>query len=234
MGSQLSDMSPRQAGRLAGFAYLGLFVLGIFANFFVREGLIEVGDAAATAANISESQALFRWGLVAFLIIFILDVAVAWLLYILFRTISGSISLVAAWFRLVYTVLLGVALVFFFLALKLLSGPDYLTVFNSGELNAQGLLFLDAFNDAWLIGLTAFGIHLIILGYLMLKSDYMPKIIGGLIAVAGSAYIVDTVANSLLSNYAEYETVFLIIVAVPAVIAELAFTIWLLLKAGRE
>lgn len=227
-------MSPRQAGRLAGFAYLGLFVLGIFANFFVRDGLIEAGDAASTAANIAESQALFRWGLVAFLTIFLLDVAVAWLLYILFRTISGSISLVAAWFRLVYTVLLGVALVFFFLALKLLSGPDYLTVFNSGELNAQGLLFLDAFNDAWLIGLTAFGIHLIILGYLMLKSDYMPKIIGGLIAVAGSAYIVDTVANSLLSNYAEYETVFLIIVAVPAVIAELAFTIWLLLKAGRE
>lgn len=48
------------------------------------------------------------------------------------------------------------------------------------------------------------------------------------------AYVFDTVANALLSNYSEYETVSLLIVAVPSAIAELAFAVWLLAKGGVQ
>jgi hypothetical protein len=71
-----------------------------------------------------------------------------------------------------------------------------------------------------------------LIGYLMLASGSAPRIIGILLAVAGAAYVIDTLANALLSNYAEYETVFLVIVAVPSVVGELAFTVWLLRKGG--
>jgi len=234
MKSQLTETSPRTAARIAGFGYLILFVLGIFANFFVRTGLIEPDDAATTFTNIANSEFLFRTGLLSFLIIFLLDVVIAWALYVLFRSISKELSLLTAWFRLVYTVFLGVAVIFFFAVLRLVEGAEYLTAFDTGQLDAHAMLLLDAFNYTWLIGLASFGIHLILIGYLMLKSRVAPRLLGVVLTIAGAAYIVDTVAISLLSNYADYESVFLVIVALPAVVAELGFTIWLLTRGGKQ
>lgn len=228
----LSETSPRTAARIAGIGYLIIFVLAIFANFVVREGLIEPNDAAATFANIADSEFLFRAGVVGFLAVFIVDVVIAWALYVLFKTVSKQLSLLTAWFRLVYTVFLGVALIFFFVVLDLVSGADYLMVFEQGQLDAQVMLLLSAFNYAWLIGLAGFGIHLMLIGYLMLASGSAPRVLGILLAVAGAAYVIDTLANALLSNYAEYETVFLLIVAVPSVVGELAFAVWLLRRGG--
>jgi small-conductance mechanosensitive channel len=128
-----AEISPRQAARIAGYGYLAIFVLAIFANFFVRERLIEPGDAAATASNIMGSEALFRLGLVSFLAVFVLDLVIAWALYVLFRHVSRDVSLLTAWFRLVYTTLLGVALIFLFLVLQLVSGAGYLTAFEAAS-----------------------------------------------------------------------------------------------------
>jgi Domain of unknown function (DUF4386) len=229
-----TEVSPRQAARIAGYGYLAIFVLAIFANFFVRERLVEPGDAAATASNIVGSEALFRLGLVSFLVVFVLDLVIAWALYVLFRPQSRDVSLLTAWFRLVYTALLGVALVFLFLVLQLLSGAGYLTAFEAGQLDAQVTLFLEGFNSAWLIGLLCFGIHLALLGSLVLTSGDIPKVLGVLLILAGAGYVIDTLANALLANYGDYETAFMLIVAVPSVIGELAFTIWLLLRGGKE
>lgn len=234
MTSRISEISPRRAAQVAGIGYLIIFALAIFANFFVRTGLVEPGDATATAANIAGSEGLFRLGLVSFLVVFILDVVIAWALYVLFKRVSRELSLLTAWFRLVYTGFLGVALIFFFLVLQLLSGSDYLTAFTTGQLDGQVMLLLDAFNYAWLVGLACFGIHLILLGYLMVASAYAPRALGILLAVAGTSYVIDTVANALLSNYADYETVFLVVVALPSVVGELAFTVWLLARGGRQ
>jgi hypothetical protein len=229
-----SDTNPRTAARIAGISYVILFALGVFANFFVREGLIVTDDAQATAANIAESEGLFRVGMVSFLIIFFLDVIVAWALYIVFRNANRDLSLLTAWFRLVYTVFLGAALIYFFQALQLLGDAGFLSVIDTARREAQALVALDTFNSAWLIGLAAFGIHLILIGALVIQSRYAPKALGYLLITAGAAYVIDTLAHTLLSNYTEYETLFIIIVAVPGVIAEGWFGLWLLLRAGKD
>jgi hypothetical protein len=229
-----TDTSPRRAAKIAGVSYVLLFVLGIFANFFVREGLIVSGDAQATAANIVESEGLFRLGLVSFLIVFVLDVIVAWALYIVFRNTDRDLSLLAAWFRIVYTVFLGVAAVFFFQALQLLSGSDFLTAFDSEQLKAQALVALDTFNATWLIGLVGFGIHLMFLGSLVIRSGDAPKALGYVLLAAGTGYVIDTTANALLGNYNDYESLFLVIVAVPSIVGEGWLGLWLLLKAGKN
>lgn len=234
MTSRLTDTSPRSAALIAGIGYVVIFLMAFFANFGVREGLVETGDAAATFANIVDSESLFRLGLIAFLVVFVVDVVVAWALYVLFKAVQRDLSLLTAWFRLVYTTMLGVAAVFFFVALQLVSGADYLGAFDQGQLDAQTLLAVDAFNYAWLIGLVCFGFHLMLLGYLLFASGTGPRIIAVLLAIAGVAYVVDTVAHGVLSNYDDYETLFLVIVAVPSVIGELAFTIWLLARGGKE
>ncbi len=232
MTSRIAETSPRSAALIAGVGYLAIFGLAIYANFFVRTGLVEPNDAAATFSNISDSEFLFRTGLVSFLIVFILDVVIAWALYVLFKAASKQLSLLTAWFRLVYTVFLGVALIFFFGVLQLVGGAGYLTAFEPGQLDAQVMLLLEAFNYAWLIGLACFGVHLILIGYLMLASGLAPRVLGVLLAVAGIAYLIDTFAYALLSSYADYEAAFLVIVAVPSVVAELAFTVWLLARGG--
>ncbi len=231
-----ADTNPRTAALIAGAGYVVLFVLGIFANFFVREGLIESGDAQATAANIAESEGLFRLGMVSFLIIFLVDVVVAWALYIVFRRADRDLSLVAAWFRLVYTVFLGAALIYFFQALYYLDlgGADVTAAFETAQREAHALVALETFNSAWLIGLAAFGLHLVVLGGLVLRSGDASKWLGLALIVAGAAYVADTVAHGLLSNYADYETVFVTMVAVPAVIAEGWMGGWLLFRGGKQ
>jgi len=233
MTTRITETTPRQAALVAGVSYLFLFALAIFANFFVRSGLVDPNNAATTVANIVDSELLFRAGLVSFLIIFILDVVVAWALYVLFKTVSRQFSLLSAWFRLVYTVFLGVAVIFLFGVLHLVGGASYLAALEPGQLDAQVMLLLEAFNYAWLIGLASFGLHLMLIGYLMIKSGIGPRVIGILLAVAGAAYVLDTLAYSLLADYAEYEAVFLTMVAAPSVVAEFAFAIWLLARAGK-
>jgi hypothetical protein len=232
-GPTKSDRSPRWYALMAGAGYVVLFVLGIFANFVVREGLIVAGDAAQTAANIGASEGLFRLGLVSFLAIFLVDVVVAWALYVLFKRANESLSLVTAWFRIVYTVFLGVAAIFFFQALQLLDRAEFLTVFSAEQLNAQALVALDTFNSTWLIGLLAFGAHLILLGILVIRSGWATRILGYILIASGLAYMADTVAHSALANYTDYATVFLAIVAVPSIVAEGWFALWLLLKGGK-
>ena len=228
-----SDTNPRTAAIIAGIGYVILFVFAVFANFVVREGLVVTDDAQATATNIAESEGLFRLGMASFLVILLVDVVVAWALYIVLRRADRDVSLVAAWFRLVYTVFLGVALIYFFQALQFLSGSGFLESFDTAQREAQALVALDTFNSAWLIGLAAFGVHLITLGGLILRSGAAPKALGWVLTVAGAAYVIDTVAHSLLGNYTDYETAFIIMVAVPSVIAEGWMGLWLLFRAGK-
>jgi hypothetical protein len=180
--------SIKKTARFAGLVYLLIAIIAILANFFVLESLIVQGDAATTANNIMANELLFRSGIACFMVLVILDVLMAWALYILLKPVNKSFAILAAWFRLVFAAILGVALHNLLSVLQLLSGTDYLTVFETEQLQAQAMLFLNAFNNTWLIGLTVFGLHLFVLGYLVFKSGYIPRIIGILLVVSSLGY----------------------------------------------
>ncbi|MCP5024979.1 MAG: DUF4386 domain-containing protein [Actinomycetia bacterium] len=190
----------------------------------VRMGLVDPDDPLAAVENITESEGLFRLGLISFLI----DVVLAWALYIVFRPAGERRSLLAAWFRLTYTVFLGVAVILLFLALELVTGTTH-----ADPLGTTTALALEGFNYTWPIGLAAFGIHLVMVGRMLTRAPLASPWLGIDLMVAGSAYVVDTLAYVLLSNYAEYENLLLAIVAIPAVVGELALTVWLLGRSGK-
>lgn len=229
-----AETDARTAAVIAGIGYAILFVFAIFANFVVREGLVVTDDAAATAANIADSQGLFRFGIVSFLVIFLVDVIVAWGLHIVFRRAHRDVSLLAAWFRIVYTVFLGAALIYFFQALQFLNGSSFQDAFDAAQREAHALAALDTFNSAWLIGLAAFGAHLIVLGTLIWRTRVAPRALGTVLIAAGTAYVIDTAAHSLLADYGDYETAFILMVAVPSVIAEGWMGLWLMFRAGKK
>lgn len=225
--ASVASMSRKRAALIAGIGYVLLFGLAIFANFFVREGLVATDDAATTATNIAESNTLFRFGLLAFVAIFLIDIVVAWAIHIVFRQTHHDLSLVTAWSRLVYTVFLGVAAIFLFQALAFYDATDI------ADANSHALVGLELFNATWLIGLASFGLHLILLGTLVARSTETPRWLGVAMIAAGIAYIVDTTAYTTLANYADHADTFLVIVAVPSIIAEGWFGLWLLTRARR-
>ena len=233
MKTPAAHLSGRSAAKIAAYGYLAIFGLAIFANFFVLERFIDPDDASATATNIANSQTLLRFAIVAFLVVFLIDIVIAWALYIYFRETNAEVSLLAAWFRITHAMLMGAALVFLFIVAELVSGADYLAALPGAQLDAQVGLYLEGFTTLWLIGLAAFGVHLALLGFLVVKAAGVPKALGALLCVAGTVYVIDTVAHALLIDYADYENAFLVLVAVPSVIGELAFALWLLLKGGK-
>ena len=228
--NRIDTISPRKLARIAGLLYLIIIVSGIFAEFFVRQSLIVPGDAGATASNIMNSQILFRTGIVADLLMIIADIALALVFYILFKPVSNALSLLAAFFRLAQAVVLGINLLNLVFALQLFAGTSYLSAIGPVQLQALGMAFLEVHGIGYTIGLTFFGINLLVLGYLVLKSSYFPRILGALLVVASLGYLIDSFAKVLLPNYAAYQEIFDMVVFAPAIVAELAFCLWLLVK----
>jgi hypothetical protein len=228
-----SEAAPATYARVAGASLLLMAALALFASFFVFESLIVPDDAGETARNILDNEVLFRSGIAAFVGVAVLDVLVAWALYVFLRPVHSHFAILAAWLRLAYAATLAVAIGHYLNVSQLLGDTQASTVFETDQLHAQVMLSVDAFGNGWVIGLVLFGFHLLVLGYIMATSNELSRIIGVLLMVAGVGYLVDSTAQILLPNYADYETVFLLIVAVPGVIGELSFAFWLLLRGAR-
>lgn len=219
-----------KTARTAGLLYLIIFAAGIFGQFMVRSSLIVSGDAAATAENILASEGLFRLGIASDFIMILADVAIGLLFYVLLRPVNQGLALLAAFFRLAQAAVLGINLLNLFFALQFVGGADYLGVFDADQSNALALMFLDGHAIGYRIGLVFFGLSIMVLGYLLVKSGYFPKILGIGLMIAAVGYLTDSFAYTLMPNYDDYEAVFSTVVFTPAVIAELALGLWLLFK----
>jgi hypothetical protein len=216
----------RRAGAIAGVALLLMVASAVLANFIVVEGMITPGDSAATAAEIVAREGTFRLGVVAWLLIAVLDVVIAWALYRVFRPVSSAVSMLAAAFRLVYTAVLIVAVGQLWRALDVLSGDRYLQALPADQINAHALLELSAFQHVYDAGLLLFGVHLALLGYLSLKSGFIPRVIGALLVVSGAGYAFDTVGVVLALDLPFR-------VALYTFLGEFLLALWLLV-AGRH
>jgi hypothetical protein len=202
-------MENRTLSLIAGTSYLIIFFAAIFANFFALESIIQ-----APIETVETNDLIVRIGIIAFLITVVFDVVVAWALKVLYR--NHSLTALSTYFRIMHAAIMGVAIFALPLALKETTQDEI-------------LLHVDTFNYIWLIGLFLFGIHLLLLS----KIAIVPRFISVFLAVAGVMYIVDTVAHFSLSNYSDYASVFLVLVAVPSIFGEMSFALWLLIKGGR-
>jgi len=224
------NASLRNTARIAGVLYLVIIIAGLFAEMAVRSNLIVAGDAAATAENIMTSVGLFRMGFVSDLAMIMADVAIALLFYALLKPVSNVLALMAAFFRLAQAAALGINLLNMFFALQLLGGADYLGTLSADQSNALALMFLDAHAAGYRLALVFFGFSILILGYLLVKSEHFPRLLGYGMFVASFIYVADSAAYFMLTNYADVEAVFDVLLSGPVVIAELSLCVWLLWK----
>ena len=219
--------SPLVYAKVAGLLWLIIAIMGPFAEFFVRQGLIVPGDVAKTAENIVASESLFRAGFASDLVVFVIEVVLAAVLYVLLRPVSRTLALVMSFARLAMTTILGLNLLNMFTALQLLTGPEYATAFEKGQLQAMAFVFLNAQRYGYALGMVFFGLHLAVLGYLVYRSGFLPRILGLLSVVAALGYLANSFTVFLLPQYAETLAV---VVVVAAVMGELPLAVWLLIK----
>jgi hypothetical protein len=226
MTGSTTEPSPLFFARVAGFLYLVIIIFGISGEMFVRSGLIVPGDATATAGNILASQGLFRFGFVADSIMFLSDVALAVLLYFLLKPVSKVAALVALCFRLAQTAVLALNLLHYHAAMLLLNDSAYSAAFGTNQLNALTHFFLDMHGHGYDLGLLLFGLHCLLLGYLVFKSRYLPRTLGVLMVCAGFTYLIGSYTRFIFPNYV---TAVSPIYGV-AIVAELSICLWLLVK----
>jgi len=229
MTNRTVEISPLTWARVAGVAFIIMFIALMFAGFG-SSSLIVPGDAATTANNIMASEGLFRISIASYLIILILDVVLALAFYVVLKPVDKNLALLAAVFRLIYTAIRGVSEINHLIALILLSGAASLTAFETDQLHALVSVFINADSYGFAFGLVFFGIHLFVVGYLVFKSGYLPRILGVLLIIASFCYLVANFATILLPNYADYQEIVFKIIFLPSLIGEMAFCLWLLIK----
>jgi uncharacterized protein DUF4386 len=223
MMERIAQVSPRSRARITGVVYL-LFFLTAILGAVIAPGISGLGgtssDAAATANSILAHQAAFRFGWALGLISTACYVALMALFYQLFRPVSRGLSLLAVFFGLVGCALTAFGSLFQLAPLVVLGGSPYLNVFTEKQLQTLALMFLNLNVQLGDIAVVFFAVFQIAIGYLIFKSTFLPRILGGLIALAGLGWLIflsPPLANSLLT-YLE----------VLGVLGEVPLMLWLL------
>ena len=229
MTEHFREESPRLKARIAGACWLLCIVAGMV-GFIAAGPLIVANDAAATATNILANESLFRFGFAANLISGLSYVGVTVFMYYVLKPVSRSLSLLAAFFGLAGVAIGGVAWVSNLVPLTLLHGDQYLTALTASQLQALSLAALKLQTHVFFIGMVFFGIQCISIGYLVARSSFLPRILGVLLGLGGTCYVIASFANFLLPLGAR-----LIPFVVPvALIGEGSLTVWLLIKGLNE
>jgi hypothetical protein len=182
------EASPRLTARLAGGSYLLMLLSGGLATF-ARGGLTVSGDAAATATNIVAHEAWFRVAYAGDLLVVVFYLAVPALFYELFKPVNRTVALVAAFIGLAGCISQGSAGLFELAPAVVLGGAPYLNVFSAEQLQALAYLFLKLYSQAYSIALVFFAFYGLLIGYLMFKSTFLPRVLGVLMMVAGLCWL---------------------------------------------
>jgi len=213
----------------AGISLIVMAIAAVFSYGYVL-GSIEVqGDPAATYDQLIHHDALFRTSLVGWLLIFVTDLIVTVSLYLFFRETRKGLSLATATLRLVYTIILGIALIKLFSLLSPLNekGIDAIQAGN------QVLAALDSFGTIWSVGLIIFGLHLLGLGTLGLLDRKVPNIFPYLLFFAGVGYLVVHVSKTLIGLPENTVNTMETILMAPMALGEILLAIWLIVKGGK-
>ena len=163
-------------------------------------------------------------GFAGYLVEAMCDIGLTLVLYVLLRRVHEELALLAAFFRLVSTAVFAAAELFYFAATFILGGAAYLKTFSPDQLNALALLSLKLYGYGGGIFMVFYGIPSILLGYLMFRSGYFPRVLGALMALGGLGFVI---RNFLLVLAPAYASSLLLL---PMTLAVLPMSVWLLVK----
>jgi Domain of unknown function (DUF4386) len=224
-------MSPtRNPGRVAGLWYLLLVLAGPVRLIYIPSKLFVHGNATATASNIAAHEWLFRLGIVSDLFCAVILIFVTLALYRLFKGVDQNLAVLVVIFGGVMPALIDfVGVVSDAAALTLVRGADFLSVFDKPQRDALAMLFLRLRDHQNTAAEILWGLWLFPLAILTYRSRFLPRFLGVWLTINGFAYVLLSLTGELLPQY--QNKVFML--SQPALFAEIAFMLWLVIKGAK-
>ena len=216
--------SVQTYARIAGVLLLLAFVGGGIGEAYAPATLVVSGNAAATAHNLVASGPLFRLGFLAYLLESFTDVALAFLLYVLLRPVHANLAFLAVLFRIMATATFAFGELFYFAPSLILGGDAYLKTFSPEQLQTLALLSFNVYTAASFIFTIHYGVASMLLGYLMWRSGYLPRVLAALWVLGGIGFVASNVVWVLAPASASS------LLVVPQLLASASLALWLLIR----
>src|SRR5688500_2047452 len=198
----LTMNSNKQIARIAGLLYLVVILSGIFSLMYVPSRLIAWDSASTTVDNIVAHETLFRAGIVSGLICYTLFLFLALALYKLLEPVNKTMAALMVILAVITVPVSFINILNKFDVLTLLSGAGYI-VLEAEQLKPQVMLSLASYNNGILIVQIFWGLWLFPFGYLVFKSEVLPKILGVFLMAGCFGYLINFFGYSLLPKYGE-------------------------------
>jgi hypothetical protein len=222
--------STRNPGRVAGFWYLALCLLGPLRLIYIPNKLFVTGNAAATVSNIAAHQWLFRFGIVGDLACSVILIFLTLAFYRLFKGVDQNLAvLVVIVGGVMPAVIDFVSVVDDLATLMVVRGADFLSVFDKPQRDALAMLFLTLRDRQNTAAEILWGVWLLPLAALVYRSRFLPRFLGVWLIINGVAYLILSLTGVLFPQY--QGKVFAI--SQPALFGELALMLWLVIKGAR-
>jgi hypothetical protein len=223
-------MNPiKKQARVAGLWYLLLGITAPIGLVYVPSKLIVSGNPAATIDNLRASDSLLRVGIGSELIHQVIGIFLVLALYRLFKAVNEKYAVLMVIFSLLSVPIMFLNVLNDIAALVLVSGADFLSVFEKHQLDALAYLFLRLHSQGVIVAAIFWGLWLFPFGILIIRSGFIPRVLGVLLFIAGSAYLASSFTTLLLPRYAPLVNQFAMILEV----AELPIIFWLLIWGAK-
>ncbi|WP_434031153.1 DUF4386 domain-containing protein [[Pseudomonas] boreopolis] len=225
--------APPLGGRLAGLLYLVVVLAGFFCLAYVP-GQLAGPDAHAVLDNVVARQALFQQGVAAFVVEQVAYLLLALALYRDLKDVSRAAATLMVAFVAMAVPLALAALSHRLQALSLLTDADSAQLLSEEQRRHLAHAALKAYRDGMQLVRLFWGLWLLPLGWLVLRSRRLPRLLGALLVLGGLGYVLDVFAELLVPGYADWWVSGYM--TLPAAAGEIGTCLWLLLfglRAGR-
>ncbi len=219
-----------KTARVAGLLYLAMGIPAAFSEVYVPRTLIVVGNAPATANNILASEMLFRIGMVSELMFATVFIFLVRALYRLLNGVDKTYASLMVTLALVSVPISFLNVLNEIAALALLRGGDFLSVFEKRQMDALAMMFLNLHRYGFLVDAIFWGLWLFPFGILVMKSGFLPRILGILLIIGCFAWLAVSLTSLLVPSYLKVVTQ---VATLPQAAAELPIILWLLLKGAK-
>lgn len=233
MKARILNGTKKNHARTIGLLYLLIAIVGGFSMGYMPSVVIVDGDATATFQALSDNMGLFKMGVAADVGVVLLELFTTVLLYQLFKPVNSTLSTIAAFSRLAMAIIIGLNIVNYMMPIVIITKPSYLGAFAQNELEGLLMLFLKAHKYGEFAWQIFFGVHLTVLGYMVVKSGYAPKLIGIAMMLGGVGYFSESISNLMMVDSPEVSIMNVILLTL-AVVGELSFTFYLLIKGVKQ
>lgn len=212
--------------RFAGLLYLAYIITSVIANLFGKFVFVE---APVTIDHMHTHELQFRIGFVINLFSVVLFLLAAWALYMLLKPVNKDLALLFLLFNVAgFAVWLFTSLCLFG-SLLILNSTEAFKAFQPDQLRALAMFFFVQYKTGVFIAQVPYGVWLFPLGYLVLKSGFLPKILGILLIADGICQFVYVCQRLIFPD--------LTVIAYPCMVisflAEVSLALWLAIKAAK-